>query len=82
MMATTLDALVAALADLRRRVDRAPSYRWGTVTSASPLRVRLDGDSAPLGASPVSLVAAPAVGARVLVLLHGRRAVVLGTPAT
>ncbi|WP_161924152.1 hypothetical protein [Actinomyces sp. 432] len=78
-MTTTLDALVTALADLRRRVDRAPSYRWGTVTSRSPLRVRLDGDSEPLGAAPVSLVAAPAAGARVLVLLHGRRAVVLGT---
>lgn len=32
-------------------------WEWATVTSVSPLRIRIDGDSAPLAGSPDSLVA-------------------------
>lgn len=56
----------------------AAQYRWGTVTTASPLAVQLDGDTEPLAGVPVTLETV-ALGARVLVLIHDRRAVVLGS---
>ena len=55
--------------------------RWALVTTASPLRVQLDGDTAPLPLTPVTLAAGLTAGSRVLCLLIGRQLVVLGTPA-
>lgn len=52
-------------------------YRWGTVTQVSPLRVRLDGESAPLAITPESLVAVD-LGFRVWCQLYDRQLVVLG----
>lgn len=52
------------------------TWTWATVTQASPLRVRLDGDSAPLAVTPECLYPDPSVGQRVWVQLTGRRVVI------
>lgn len=54
------------------------SWRWGTVTATSPLRVRLDGDGAALDVTPDSLVPISATGGRVLCQILGRRVIVHG----
>ena len=54
---------------------------WATVTAAGPLRVRLDGRTAPLDITPDTLAAGLAVGDRVLVLIQGHSLVVLGKAA-
>lgn len=78
-----LQALLARIGDLTERINQSPTYRWGTVTHATPVRVRLDGETDPIGGALDSL-ASVHVGQRVLVLLHRRRATILGgpTPAT
>lgn len=54
-----------------------PSFRYATVTATDPLRIRLDGDEAPLPITPQSLI--PAVpGERVYVGIVNRRITVLG----
>jgi hypothetical protein len=58
------------------------TFRWGTVTQESPLRVRLDGDVSEIDATPYSLVAALSVGQRVWVQLWRRRVLVLGAAST
>jgi hypothetical protein len=72
-----LDYLVDTIAKLSKRVDLVPSFQWGTVTSASPVRVRLDGMSEPL-AGPVDALVAPPEGKRVLVMVWNRRAIIMG----
>lgn len=52
--------------------------RWGVVTQASPLRVKLDGDDTHLPVTPASLVADLTVDDRVWTILNGRQLVVLG----
>ena len=54
---------------------------WATVTAATPLRVRLDGRTAPLDITPDTLAAGLTVGDRVLVLIQGRSLVILGKAA-
>lgn len=76
-----LAALLGKLHDLTEAVHATPTYRWGTITTAAPLRVRLDGETSPIDGEPDSL-ARPATGDRVLVLLHRRRAIILGSPQT
>lgn len=53
------------------------SFRWATVTSVSPVRVRFDGDPSPTPATPTSLTPV-VVGDRVWVQLHGRMMLILG----
>ena len=50
------------------------SWRWATVTQVTPLRVRLDGDMAPLNVTPDTLTAVT-VADRVWCQLTGRRVV-------
>ncbi|MGV3564220.1 MAG: hypothetical protein ACO1ON_13160 [Nocardioides sp.] len=57
-------------------------WQWATVTQASPLRVRLDGEPNPLPVTPESLVQGLVVGQRVWCQIRGRRVVVHGTPDT
>lgn len=62
------------------------AFRWATVTQVSPLRIRLDGDTAELALTPESLLQVVLeVDQRVWVQLYGRRVIVLGvsvaTPA-
>jgi hypothetical protein len=52
--------------------------RWATVTQASPLRVKIDGDTSALGFTPDSLVSNLAVSDRVWVQVYKRRLVIVG----
>lgn len=56
-----------------------PVFRFGTVTSASPLRVTMDGPlETQLGATPVTLVQGLTVGTRVQVLIQHGQMVIVG----
>ena len=57
--------------------DRRDSWRWGTIVSGSPVRVRLDGDSEASLATPDCLVAVT-TGDRVRVQIANRRMTVFG----
>lgn len=52
-------------------------WRWATVQAVAPLRVQLDGDSAPLGSTPDSLIPV-SVSDRVLCHLHHHTLTVIG----
>lgn len=54
------------------------SYRWAEVTGTGPLRIQLDGQTAPLAVTPDTLQAGLGVGDRVLILQIGKRVIVLG----
>lgn len=70
MVANPLDLLIPTEA------AAPPAFVWGYVTGTG--QVTLDGDAAPLAATPDSLVPLTTLGARVLVLRDARRVVVLG----
>jgi len=53
-------------------------FSWATVTQASPLRVRLDGETDPLPMTPSTLVPGLTVGDRVWCQLEGGQVVVIG----
>lgn len=55
-----------------------PTFRWASVSSVSPLRVRLDGSPTPLDSEPVTLVPGLHVDDRVWVQIIERRALILG----
>ena len=58
--------------------ELAPRFWWGTVTQASPLRVRRDGSPVAPDATPDTLVAGLVVGDRVRCESYGRLVVVHG----
>jgi len=58
------------------------SYRFGTITAANPLRVRLDGDLDPVEVTPTSVNESGGIGERVLVLIHNRQLILLGRVRT
>lgn len=72
-----------------RRTSDISTWTWATVTDDSPLRVQLDGESAPLDFTPDALVSGLAVDDRVWVQLvanpdpqrRHRRAIVTGKAA-
>lgn len=53
-------------------------WSWATVTSINPIKVRIDGDSAPLSATPDALYKGATIGHRVWVQLSGRRVIIHG----
>ena len=53
-------------------------FTWGIITSIDPVRVQLNGDTAPLPFSP-SLLCRVRVGSKVWVQVHHRETIVLGT---
>ena len=53
--------------------DKRDGWRWGTVTQVGPVRVRLDGDSAPLLLDVDVIGGDVLVGARVYCHLSGQR---------
>lgn len=55
-------------------------WGWGTMTQISPPRVRMDGDTIALSATPTSLTGPLKVGQRVWVQLYGHRLIIMGTP--
>ncbi|WNN93668.1 minor tail protein [Arthrobacter phage CallinAllBarbz] len=52
-------------------------FRFGTITSEKPFRVKLDGDTSPTEATPI-LTVSVAVGDRVFVQIHNRQLMVVG----
>lgn len=66
---------------ITKEAPQGASFRFGVVTAASPLRVRLDGDPDPLPTSPPALTDLVA-GERVLVMIYQRQAIVLGAVRT
>lgn len=77
-----LDYLMNVVAGLRDRLDGMPLFRWATVVGTRPLRVHLDGDSAPLSADPVNLAGNLIQGGRVWTMSVDRRLYILGAPDT
>lgn len=69
-----------------RPPDQPDIHSWATVTQASPLRIKLDGESDPLPFTPDKLVTGLILNDRVLVLLmantsatsRSHRVVILG----
>lgn len=53
------------------------SWRWATITSVTPLRIQLDGDSEPLLATPDAITPVR-IGERALVHLYHHRATIIG----
>lgn len=77
------DGLLGVVQRLTEKVkalsDRTPTApTWATVTALSPLRVRPDGSTAVLEATPDNLAGPLIVGARVMIQVHGRKVVVYG----
>jgi len=54
------------------------TWTWATVTQASPLRIRVDGDTAALDTTPETLVASLLLAERVRVHLHNDGVIVIG----
>ena len=77
MTASELAEMRAELDALRAKVQ-ANSERWATVTQASPLRVRLDGDTTAPAVTPETLVNGLEVNDRVRVQLSDSRMLVTG----
>lgn len=73
MKLSDLDALIP-----QPVLESGVKPRWGAVTQASPLRVKLDGDDTALPVTPATLVSGLTVGDRVWCLLAGRQIVILG----
>ena len=60
-------------------MSRTATWRWATVTQVNPLRIRLDGEAAPLPITPDSLVSDLFVGDRVWVQFYDTGLLVAGT---
>lgn len=74
-----LEELVLEIGALRSELEKRPRLVWGVVTSSSPLRVRIDGDSSSTAAAG-SASGAPTVGSRVYCSLQNGRLTVLTSP--
>lgn len=72
---------------LEAQEGTSDSWRWATVTSTNPLRIRLDQDTADLPVPPVNLAGPVSVGLRVWVQMHrarnmqGARPIIIGPGA-
>lgn len=58
-------------------VEPTDVFRFGMVTGENPVRVQLDGDSAPVPVDPIVLGSA-GLGERVLVQIHNRQLILVG----
>lgn len=70
--------LLARIDQLGALIRSRPVFRWATVTNASPLQIKLDGDTNPLAGSPLTLIGDLVVGDRVRVEQQGTRLTVHG----
>ena len=79
-----MDVAALILDAVRREVSRqlrgAREVTWGTVTQASPLRVRLRGDSDDVSVAAIDGFT-PTLGARVVLLKVGNRLWAIGERA-
>lgn len=62
---------------LRPPAPPMETYRWAKVTGTAPIRIQLDGDTAPVDSTPSSLTAV-SVGDSVWVQLHGKQLIIIG----
>jgi len=76
-MGDVLRPVLDQIGKLWARVNLMPVVRWGTVTQASPLRVRLDGDADPLPFTPATTVRGLRPGNRVVCVEQHRRITVI-----
>lgn len=72
----TIRDLTDRMNKLSEKLEYLPQFRWGHVTSTTPMAVVLDAETDPL--TGVGTITRPQVGDRVLVLLWNRRATILG----
>jgi len=76
-----LRPLLDQIAKLWARVDQMPTIRWGTVATATPLRVVLDGDidenENPVLAPAQTAVTGVTTGTRVLCVEQHRRVIII-----
>lgn len=75
---SSLDYLMRIVAGLQAKSTEMASYRWATVTTADPLRIRFDADTEAQPASPTNLAGPLCPGQRVWVITVLRRAIVVG----
>ena len=73
-----LSTLMNRVADVSKRVDAKPDFRWAVVTSVSPLRIRFDASETDLAGTPDSLVSGLSVDDRVRVEVQNNRATIVG----
>jgi hypothetical protein len=71
-----LRPILRKLAELKTLLASAPTIKLATVTQASPLRIRLDGDTDPLPFTPIG-ASTWAVGDRVVCAEQQRRVFIL-----
>jgi len=76
-MSDLLDPLLDRMDDALTGLTGAVTLRWGTVTSADPLRLRLDADDAEIPFKPATPIPDLAEGERVLCALQHRRVTIL-----
>lgn len=64
---------------IQKPAAETDTFRWGTVTQASPLKVRMDGDSTPMAASPYNTVPTQnwAANDRVWCQFHGKKVFII-----
>ena len=74
-MSSILEELARRIAALSEKVALAPTLQWATITSTTPLKVKLDGSDTPL-ADP-DCIGTPTRGERVLAILWNRRITII-----
>lgn len=72
-----LEPILRELDKIKSSMRGVPVVRWATVTAASPLAVRMDGDVDPLPFPPQSTVAGLTVGERVVCVEQNRRIIII-----
>ncbi|WP_308491011.1 hypothetical protein [Microbacterium terrisoli] len=75
-MTDVLRPILDQIGKLRAGFDRTPTIKLATVTQASPLRIRMDGDTDPLPFAPIG-VSTWTVGDRVICAEQHRRVFIL-----
>ncbi|KAM9866746.1 hypothetical protein ACIFOC_00438 [Leucobacter aridicollis] len=73
-----LHELQRRVIDLEARVLAAPSLRWATIASVTPLTFKLDGLDTPVEGTPSTTVSGLSLGDRVQVTLQAGRATITG----
>lgn len=76
-MTDLISPIVDRLEDALSGLVGVATLRWGTVTSSTPLRVRLDADDEPLLFSPVCPFVGLQVGERVHCAIQNRRVTIM-----
>lgn len=70
--------LKTIISDLRSSVESKPELRWGRITAADPLTLKLDADSDALHGTPATVLDGLTSGDRVLTVIQNRKVTVIG----